>query len=225
MWNRCMLTRRSGSLSSSCRMGSLRTPKLRCMLVAICPSHGNGATPCSCAMTCTRQLCFLGTSASSCLLGQYSVNSLVLITASSLRHLGGSTCARPSVTRRKAGAPVSSSNAITPRDHESNAGDATNLLVPSSTAQITSGAAYASVKLAGTSAPIRAAQPKSITVQRFSRGSHMTLAGFRSRCTKPAPCMRDNRSAKFESNCSKTHSHSMDTVLCVGDRSAVSAFQ
>jgi hypothetical protein len=33
--------------------------------------------------------------------------------------------------------------------------------------------------------PVRAAQPKSMMVQRFSRGSHITLPGLRSRCTYP----------------------------------------
>ena len=77
--------------------------------------------------------------------------------------------------------PVRSSYTITPRDHESTAPVLMHFFTPDFHTAITSGAAYASVKLRGPSLPISAAQPKSMRVHWFSRGSHITLAGLRSR--------------------------------------------
>jgi hypothetical protein len=88
-----------------------------------------------------------------------------------------------------------------PRDQASRAAVATPCLPPERHTCRTSGAAYASVKLSGARSPMRAAHPKSISVHWFSRGSHITLAGLRSRCTYPAACMSSSRLATFASTC------------------------
>ena len=89
----------------------------------------------------------------------------------------------PSARWSKAGAPVRSSKAITPRDHVSSAGVDSTYCLRDKNARTTSGAAYARVKLREAASPARATQPKSMTVQRFCRGSHITFPGLRSRCT------------------------------------------
>ena len=95
----------------------------------------------------------------------------------------------PSARWSKAGAPVRSSKAITPKDHVSSAGVDSTYCLRNSNACTTSGAAYARVKHREAASPTRATQPKSMMVQRFCRGSHITLPGLRSRCTYPASCM------------------------------------
>lgn len=100
---------------------------------------------------------------------------------------GMRTVVRPWLTRSNTGAPVSSSNAVTPSDHASCAGRASMLLRRRRHAAAMSGDAYARVKLRGAASPARATQPnvnyKSMTIQRFCRSSHMMLAGLMSRCT------------------------------------------
>ena len=100
----------------------------------------------------------------------------------------GRTCWRPSVRRWNAGRPVRSSKAITPSAHMSAEHATSQRAEPPwmravSYARMTSGDAYVRVKHTVVLSPARAAQPKSMTVHRFSRGSHMTLEGLRSRCT------------------------------------------
>ena len=111
------------------------------------------------------------------------------------------TDSQPWVRGWKAGAPVRSSNAITPSAHASTAGEASTERCCVTKARTTSGAAYVSVNARATLSPVRAVQPKSITVQRFSRGSHITLAGLMSRCTYPASCMSASRADTCDSTC------------------------
>jgi hypothetical protein len=110
--------------------------------------------------------------------------------------------------------PVKSSNAITPTDQASMLHSDTMDSLPSASAMATSGAAYPRVKERGALAPWGAAHPKSMTVQRFVRGSHMMLPGFRSRCTHPRACRSHTRSAMLAIICTKREA--LKTVLSVG---------
>ena len=124
----------------------------------------------------------------------------------------------PSVRSLNAGAPVSSSNAITPRDHASSAEDVSTSGSPAANAAMTSGAAYANVEFSGALEPMRAIEPKSTRVNRFCRGSHITLAGLRSRCTYPAACKAFSRWHMLDSICithwtaSPVHGHLGETT-------------
>lgn len=92
------------------------------------------------------------------------------------------TESRPSRNTSNAGFPVRSSYTITPSDHASTGACERMLFWPVRHACMVSGAAYPKVKLRGACSSSLAAQPKSMRVHWFSRGSHITLAGLRSRC-------------------------------------------
>ena len=64
-----------------------------------------------------------------------------------------------------------------------------------------SGGAKHTLNPAVANVSVLAAQPKSMSVQRFLRGSHMMLGGLTSRCTYPAACRSFSRSATCVSTC------------------------
>ena len=91
--------------------------------------------------------------------------------------------------------PLKISSARMPTDHASMASVARMLLSPPQWDARTSGGTYVRLKDRWASSPTLAAHPKSMSVQRLRRGSHMMLPGLMSRCTYPAACRSFSRSA------------------------------